>query len=301
MKNFVSLQDSYPLMVCIVDLHALTSVEKREDLASFTMSLAAAYLAIGLTKESTILFRQSDIPEVCELSWYFACHFPLGLLERAHAFKDKKAKKVQVNAGLMYYPILMAADILLYKGTKVPVGPDQKQHIEMTREIAEKFNHRFDTSFPLPEPLIDNEIGVIPGLDGRKMSKSYDNFIGLFESEKEITKKVKKVVTDSKGVDDKKDPELCNVFKLFKLFGTEEEVEDLARQYRSGGLGYGGAKAELTRVINRELGPIRERYESYLAKPKEVRDILQVGADKGRVLALETMREVRESLGIIKF
>jgi tryptophanyl-tRNA synthetase len=218
MRRFVELQETNPLIVCIVDLHALTSVTSKKDMQSFTLSLAAAYYATGLLKESTIIFKQSDIPEVCELSWYFACHFPLGLLERAHAFKDKKARKEQVNAGLMFYPILMAADILLYKAKKVPVGADQKQHLEMTREIAEKFNYHFKTTFPIPEPLIEESTGVIPGLDGKKMSKSYDNYIGLFESEKDIKKKIKRIVTDSKGVDEKKDPATCTIYKLFFTF-----------------------------------------------------------------------------------
>ncbi|HMO18514.1 MAG TPA: tryptophan--tRNA ligase [Oligoflexia bacterium] len=297
MKRFVALQEKYPLILCIVDLHALTSVSRKEDIASNSFSLAAAYLALGLTSESTIIFRQSDIPEVCELAWYFACQFPLGLLERAHAFKDKKAKKEQVNAGLMFYPILMAADILLYKATKVPVGPDQKQHLEMAREIAEKFNHHFGTSFPVPEPLIDMEMGVVPGLDGRKMSKSYDNYIGLFESEKDITKKIKRIITDSKGVEDKKDPETCTIFRLYKLFASTAEVEDLRSQYLKGGLGYGAAKELLLKAVIGELSPLRERYEAYLSKPGEVREILAEGAKRGALIASETLLEVRESLG----
>jgi len=194
MKKMVKLQETNPMVMCIVDMHALTSVEKGTDLREFTKSLGATYLALGLDKESTIVFKQSDVPEVCELTWYLACQFPLGLLERAVAFKDKKGKNEKVCSGLLFYPILMAADILLYKANLVPVGKDQKQHLEMAREIAEKFNHKYGTSFPLPDPIIDEETGVIPGLDGRKMSKSYDNYIGLFESEKDILKKVKKII-----------------------------------------------------------------------------------------------------------
>lgn len=298
MKRFVQLQEDHPLMVCIVDLHALTSVTKKEEMKQNILSLAAAYFAVGLLKESTIVFKQSDIPEVCELSWYFSCHFPLGLLERAHAFKDKKAKKVQVNAGLMFYPILMAADILLYKANRIPVGADQKQHLEMTREIAEKFNFHFGTTFPLPEPLIDEATGVIPGLDGRKMSKSYDNYIGLFESEKDITKKIKRIVTDSKGVEEKKDPETCTIFQLYTHFATAEEKEDLASQYRAGGLGYGSAKELLIKATLRELGPIRERYEYYMSRPDEIRDMLNEGKKRASVIASSTIEETREALGL---
>ncbi len=298
MKRFVELQEQHPLLVCIVDLHALTSVTKKEELRENTLSLAAAYFAVGLLKESTIVFKQSDIPEVCELSWYFSCQFPLGLLERAHAFKDKKAKKEQVNAGLMFYPILMAADILLYKAEKVPVGADQKQHLEMTREIAEKFNFHFGTDFPIPEPLIEESTGIIPGLDGKKMSKSYNNYIGLFESDKDITKKIKRIVTDSKGVEEKKDPESCTIFKLYSHFASSEERDDLASQYRSGGIGYGAAKELLAKVVLRELAPIRERYEYYMGRPDEIRELLSDGKKRASEIASKTIEEVRESLGL---
>jgi tryptophanyl-tRNA synthetase len=298
MKRFVELQKTNPLIVCIVDLHALTSVTKKEELKANTLSLAAAYFAVGLLEESTIVFKQSDVPEVCELSWYFSCQFPLGLLERAHAFKDKKAKKEQVNAGLMFYPILMAADILLYKAQKVPVGADQKQHLEMTREIAEKFNFHFGTTFPVPEPLIEESTGIIPGLDGRKMSKSYDNYIGLFESEKEITRKIKRIVTDSKGVEEKKDPDSCTIFKLYSHFSSPEEREDLALQYRSGGLGYGAAKELLAKAVLKELGPMRERYEYYMTRTGEVMEILTEGKRRASEIAQSTIEEVRESLGL---
>ncbi len=298
LKKFVEIQEQHPLMVCIVDFHALTTVSKKDELKEFSFSLAATYLALGLNKPSTIIFKQSDIPEVCELAWYFACQFPLGLLERAHAFKDKKQKNQQVNAGLLFYPILMAADILLYKATKVPVGSDQKQHLEMSREIAEKFNYHFKTTFPIPEPMIDEKAGVVSGLDGRKMSKSYDNYIGLFEKESVINKKVKRIVTDSKNVDESKDPDTCNIFSLYKHFATPDEIANLAERYRKGGMGYGTAKAELFEVIMRELSPIRERYEYFINQPKEVEEALENGAERARVIALETMAEVRNSLGI---
>lgn len=299
MKKWVKLQETNPLIMCMVDLHALTSVDKAADLREFSKSLGATYLALGLNRESTIVFKQSDVPEVCELTWYFACQFPHGLLERAHAFKDKRGKNEQVNSGLLFYPILMAADILLYKANLVPVGKDQKQHLEMTREIAEKFNYKYKTSFPIPEPLIDEEMGVIPGLDGRKMSKSYDNYIGLFESDKDILKKVKRITTDSKGVEDVKDPDTCNVFNLYKLFADSDEVRNLKELYLRGGMGYGTAKEELARVIIREVSPLREKYEYFMSHPVEVSRLLEAGAVKARKIASETIREVREKVGIL--
>jgi tryptophanyl-tRNA synthetase len=298
MKHFVTLSKKFPTTVCVVDLHALTSVEDSSKLIENTKSLTAAYLAIGLDPEETTIFRQSDIPEVCELAWYLACQFPLGLLERAVAVKDAKAKGLNVNSGLMYYPILMAADILLYRATKIPVGADQKQHLEMTREVVEKFNHRFGEFFPMPEPLIAEDAGTIIGLDGRKMSKSYDNYIGLFEPTKSIEKKVKKITTDSKGVEEAKDPDTCNVFSLFKLFATKEEQESLAGRYRAGGMGYGQAKQELFEVIEREVAPLRVNYERWIAQPEKLEEVLKAGAAKARVTAMGTMTEVRKLLGV---
>lgn len=298
MKRFVTLSEQFDTMVCIVDLHALTSVDKAQDLRAYSMSLAAAYLAIGMDPSRSVIFRQSDVTAHTELTWYLACQFPLGLLERAHAFKDKKAKKQQVNSGLMFYPVLMAADILAYRATKVPVGADQKQHIEMTREVAGSFNHRFGEIFPLPEPLIEEETGVIVGLDGRKMSKSYNNYIGLFESADAIRAKVMKIVTDSKGVEEPKDPTTCNVFSLYKLVATPEEQQLLADRYRAGGMGYGHAKQELFEAIERMVSPLRERYNALLARPDDLRDVLADGAKRARARAAETMALVRDALGI---
>ncbi len=298
MRRFVRLSKLSETIVCIVDLHALTSVEKREELEKNSQSLAAAYLAIGLDPEEVVIFRQSDVPAVCELSWYLACQFPLGLLERAHSFKDARAKNESVNAGRMFYPILMAADILLYRGNSVPVGADQKQHLEMTREIAQRFNHRFGQVFPIPEPLIEDATGVIPGLDGRKMSKSYDNYIGLFEAPKRVRKKIMKIVTDSKAVEEAKDPDECHVFALYKLFAGEDECEALAERYRAGGMGYGEAKQELFEAMEREIAPLRESYESWISRPDDLRDILKAGAGRARVIAEETMVQVRDAIGV---
>lgn len=298
MRRFVTLEKTAETIFCVVDLHALTSIKNPKELLENTLSLTAAYLAIGLDPNKTILFRQSDVPEVCELTWYLACNFPYGLLERAHALKDAKAKEESINAGVVYYPILMAADILLYRATDIPVGADQKQHLEMARDIAGICNQRYGDVFPVPEPLIEKETGVIPGLDGRKMSKSYGNYIGLFESPKRMQKQIRRIVTDSKTVEEKKDPDSCTVFSLYKFFASVEEQEELSERYLAGGMGYGEAKDELFRVIHREVGPLHDRYQEFISRPDDLRDILGAGAKKARGIAGETINDVRNSNGI---
>ena len=299
MKRFVTISKEIETIVCIVDLHAMTTMEDAAKLSEYTRSLAAAYLAIGMDPKEAIIFRQSDVPEVCELSWYLACDWPLGLLERAHAVKDAKAKNLSINSGTMFYPVLMAADILLYKATKVPVGQDQKQHLEMTREVAERVNYHRGQIFPVPEPLIDPNAATILGLDGRKMSKSYDNYIGLFESPKEMRKKVMRIVTDSKSVEDKKDPDTCNVFQIYKLLASKEEQEALKDRYLAGGMGYGHAKEELFKVLDRELMPLRERYENWIHRPDDITDVLRDAAKRARDIALDTITEVRKAVGVM--
>lgn len=298
MRRFVELAETHNTIFCIVDLHALTSVSDRKALEFNTLSLAAAYVAIGLDPARTTLFRQSDVPEVTELTWYLACQFPLGLLERAHSIKDARAKGLTPNSGLMFYPILMAADILLYKATHVPVGPDQKQHLEMAREVAQKFNGLWGDVFPLPEPLIADEIGVVPGLDGRKMSKSYDNFIGLFEDAKTVKQKISRIVTDSKGVADPKDPDTCNVFQLYRHFSTQSEQEALAERYRAGGMGYGEAKMALFENVERTIAPMRERYQSLMSDPQALLKMLGDGARRASAIAQKTIGEVRQLQGL---
>jgi len=298
MKRFVELQEVSPSVFCVVDLHALTSFRSREELERNTLSLAASFLAIGIDPSRSIIFRQSDIPEVAELTWYLTTQFPLGLLERAHSIKDARARGESPNAGKLFYPLLMAADILLPRATKVPVGADQKQHLEMAREIAEKFNQLFGDIFPVPEPLIADETATVTGLDGRKMSKSYDNFIGLFEPTKKLKEKIMRIITDSKTVDEVKDPESCNVFKIFRLVGTDAEIEELRARYLAGGMGYGHAKLELFNVIERMVGPMREKYNQFLARPDDLRDILKAGTNKLLPRSLETLGIVREKLGL---
>jgi len=297
MKEFVRLSKQYQTIVCIVDLHAMTTVHNGENLSKYTQSLMAAYLAVGLDPEQCIIFKQSDVPEVTELAWYLACQFPFGLLERAHTIKDARAKDEQINCGRAFYVLLMAADILLYKATKVPVGEDQRQHIEMTRDAALKFNLTYGEVFPMPDGLIQQSTGVIPGLDGRKMSKSYDNFIGLFDSPKEIKAKVARIVTDSKGLEDKKEPDSCNVYNLYKLFATAEESQAMADKYRAGGYGYGHAKQELVTVLERTLAPVRDSYNSLIDRPDFIKDILNSGGAKAREIAQQTIDEVRSVVG----
>lgn len=298
MQRFVSLAAKHPTIICIVDLHALTTVEVPAELRQNTASLAASYLAIGLDPAKTIIFRQSDVPEVCELAWYLACQFPLGLLERAHKLKDSRSKEISINSGVMFYPILMASDILLYRGTKVPVGADQKQHLEMSRDIAQRFNQFYGREiFPVPEPLIEEQTGVIPGLDGRKMSKSYNNYIGLFEDEKTLREKVMRIVTDSKSVEEAKDPESCNVFRLYRLVAEPAEQAALAERYRAGGMGYGHAKQELFAVLNRILTPLRARYTDWMSRPDELTAVLEQGAVKARAIAHATIADVRDAVG----
>lgn len=299
MKRFVTLAKDFDTIFCLVDLHALTSVEISDHLRDYTVSLAAAYLAIGLDPTKTILFRQSDVPEVCELTWYLSCHFPTGLLERAHKVKDFRAKDINFNAGLMFYPILMAADILLYRANLIPVGADQKQHIEMCRDVAIKFNAAYQKEvFVIPEPLIDEQTSVIVGVDGRKMSKSYNNYIGLFEEPKNLKDKVMKIVTDSKGVEEVKDPASCNVFQLYKHLATKDETANLAERYKKGGMGYGHAKQELLTVIEREIAPLRDSYNNWINRKNDLNDVLKEGANRARAIALPLMDEVRHTVGV---
>ena len=298
MKRFVTLAAQHETIFCLVDLHAMTSVDDPAALESHTKSLAASYLSIGLDPQKTIIFRQSDVPAVCELTWYLACQFPLGLLERSHALKDARAKGLTPNAGLMFYPVLMAADILLYRATLVPVGADQKQHLEMTRDVTERFNAQYGAVFPMPEPLIEESTGVIPGIDGRKMSKSYDNYIGLFEDSEVMRKKVMRVVTDSKSLEEAKDPQTCNVFQLYRFFASAAEVEELAARYRQGGIGYGHAKELLCQAMERELAPLRQRYRDWIKRPDDLADVLASGASRAREIAHQTLADVRKAVGV---
>ena len=261
LRPALQLQQTHDTFYFIADYHALTTVREPAQLKEHTYDLVAVFAALGMDFDQHTFFRQSDIPEVTEFSWILSCITAKGLLERAHAFKDAQSKQQEVNLGLFCYPVLQAADILLYDSNFVPVGKDQKQHLEMTRDIALRFNHLYgEDMLVVPEPLIGEEVATIPGLDGQKMSKSYNNVIPLFAPAKQVRKSIMRIQTDSLGVEDSKDPDQCNIFQLYRHFTTAEEQATLAERYRAGGMGYGEAKQQLFEVVEQELGEAREAY-----------------------------------------
>ena len=285
-------------VIFIADMHSLTTTPKPEDLRARVRGVALDYLACGLDPEKAIFFRQSDVPEVCELTWVLNCLTPMGLLERAHSYKDKVAHGIIPNTGLFNYPVLMAADILLYKANLVPVGKDQKQHLEITRDVAIKFNQTYEEIFPLPEPYINENVAVIPGTDGQKMSKSYNNTIPLFEEAKPVRKKFMSILTDSKGLEDPKDPDTCNIFQLYKLFATPAQQEEMAARYRAGNYGYGHAKQALYEIYMDFFAPMRKRREEILADEGYIDEVLRKGAERARNIANETLNAVRKAVGL---
>ena len=299
MKASIELQNQNPgdTYLFIADLHSLTVNPKPEDLRMRIRRLALDYLACGLDPEKTAFFRQSDIQGVCELTWILNTITGLGLLERAHSYKDKIAKGFIPNNGLFSYPVLMAADILLYKSNAVPVGKDQKQHLEITRDIAIKFNQMYREVFVIPEPIISESVAVIPGTDGQKMSKSY-NTIELFGNEKAIRKKIMSIPTDSTPMEAPKDPDKCNIFALFKLFSNEQQVADLAAKYRAGNFGYGHAKQALFEAYMDYFAPMRRRREELEKEPGYIDEVLRKGAEKANAVAAQTMDEVYRAVGL---
>ncbi len=298
LRQHVSMQKDYECFLFMADLHALTTVRDPELMRSQTHDLAVSYLALGLDPEKTVFFKHSDLPEHAELCWILNCIVKMPFVERAHAWKDAKAKgKKEATVGLFDYPILQAADILLYKPDLVPVGKDQKQHIEMTRDIAITFNQMFGETFKLPEPDIKEEVAVVPGTDGQKMSKSYGNTIEIFAPEKQLKKQVMGIVTDSTPVEDPKDPDKCNVFTLYKLLANNDEIEEMRNNYISGGYGYGNAKKTLFEKVLTHFSEARERYNKLIEKPEFVREILEQGAKKAKIVASTTLDEVKEKVG----
>tara|TARA_B100000683_G_scaffold14336_1_gene14604 strand:+ start:4486 stop:5454 length:969 start_codon:yes stop_codon:yes gene_type:complete len=281
----------------IADLHSLTTIRDAETLRSNTYATAAAWLAFGFDTNNNIFYRQSDVIEVCELTWYLNCFTPYPMLANAHSFKDKASRLSDVNAGLFTYPVLMAADILLYDAEIVPVGKDQQQHLEMTRDIAGSFNHAFGNTLVLPEAKIDQRVMIIPGTDGQKMSKSHNNFIDIFLPEKKLRKQVMGIVTDSTSLEDPKDPDFCNVFKLYKLLGTEEQTAALRAQYEGGNFGYGHAKQALYSLILEKFATQREKYSYLMENKEEIENELQKGADKARAIAQTVLQRVRDKAG----
>ncbi len=281
----------------IADLHSLVSTKDGKLVAENTHATACAWLAMGLDTEKTVFYRQSDVTEVCELMWILNCFTPHPMLENAHSFKDKSANLADVNAGLFTYPVLMAADILLYEAEVVPVGKDQRQHLEMTRDIAGAFNHRFPDTFVMPEAKIQESVMTIPGIDGRKMSKSYQNYIDIFLPEKELRKKVMSIVTESRTLEEPKDPDTCNVFKLYALLADDEEISILRNLYLGGNFGYGTAKQMLFEKMLSVFSKERVLYSHFFESPELVELELKKGADKARRVALPVLKRVRACLG----
>ena len=298
MKQAFQLQDQGDAYLFIANYHALTTVHDRERLLTDTWDVALDFLACGLDTSRTVFFRQSDVPEVHELAWLLSVVTPMGLLERCHSYKDKLAKGFAPSHGLFAYPVLMASDILLYQSNLVPVGRDQKQHVEVTRDIAIKFNNTFGEVFTIPEPSIVEEVAVILGLDGQKMSKSYGNTIELFGDPKEIKNKIMKIVTDSKGLEDPKDPETCTIFSLYKLFATPEQRAQMEANYRGGNYGYGHAKKALLAIFEETFAPFRAKREELVKNPDYVESVLKKGAERAREAATVTLDKARKAVGI---
>ena len=281
----------------IADLHSLTTIRDAEELKRNTYSVAAAWLAFGFDIEKNIFYRQSHVPQVCELYWHLCCFAPFPMLANAHSFKDKSDRLADVNAGLFAYPVLMAADILLYDTNFVPVGKDQIQHLEMTRDIASKFNHIYGDTFVLPEGLTDEKVMSVPGVDGQKMSKSYNNFINIFLPEKELKKVIGTIVTDSKALEESKNPDTCNVFNIYKLIAAEQQVQDMRSNYIKGGYGYGHAKNALYELILDNFKNERESFTYYMNNVDELEKKLQVGEAKAAIIANDVLKRVRAKIG----
>jgi len=296
-KQHIELQNSGECFYFIADYHSLTTVHDAKTLSQNTLDVALDYLALGLDPAKAVFFRQSDVPEVNELAWILSTVTNMGLLERAVSYKEKVDKGIDASVGLFYYPILMAADILIYRSSLVPVGKDQVQHIEMTQDIAGKFNRCFGEIFPIPGFRLDKE-SKVPGVDGQKMSKSYGNTIEIFAEGKPLEKRIMGIVTDSTPVESPKDPTKCNVFALYSLFASEGEKAALEQKYRSGGMGYGEAKKALLAKVNEHFSAAREKRKELASRPGEVEDILKAGARRAREEARATIRLVRSAVGM---
>ncbi len=298
-KQHIALQHDHQCLYFIANYHSLTTVQDPDRLRQLTLNVALDYLALGLDHEKAALFRQSDIPEVTELAWILSTVTGRGLIERAHAYKDKVARGIVPSMGLMCYPLLMAADILIYRSDIVPVGKDQVQHIEMTQDMAGSFNHAYNCdALVRPEPML-NEAQVVPGVDGQKMSKSYQNTIDLFDTPQQTRKRIMSIKTDSTLVEDPKDPENCNVFTLLRLMATPQEGDEWAERYRKGGTGYGQAKSRVAELFEETFGPARQRRQKLAADPDTVEDILIAGAKHARGIARQVMHDVRRACGIV--
>ena len=298
-RQFVGLQDDHECYYFLADLHALTTVQDAERMRSLVQELAAGYLALGLDPQRSVIYRQSDLPEVTELSWYLSTVASMGLLQRCHSFKDKVAQGVVPSHGLFAYPVLMAADILIVRSDLVPVGKDQKQHLEVTRDVAASFHAVYgEEVFTLPKPLIQDEVAVVPGVDGQKMSKSYGNTIDIFGPEKPIRKRIMSLVTDSTPVDEPKPTEGSALYQLLKIFAPADERPWVEKAFSEGGVGYGDMKKKLFEFFIATFGDARSRYDELMSDPAEVERILAAGAERARETVAPLMADVRRAVGI---
>ena len=305
LRQQVALQEQHEVLLFIADYHSMTSVREGAKRRAYTRAVALDYLACGVDPARSILFRQSDVPETTELTWLLTCVTAKGLLNRAHAYKAAVDANVQANedadagvsAGLYMYPVLMAADILLFNAHRVPVGRDQKQHVEMARDIAQRFNHHFGVTFVLPEAMIGDNIATLPGLDGRKMSKSYGNVIPLFSSEKELRKLIMKIKTNSLEPGQPKDPADSALYEIYRAFATDDEVAAIRKRYAEG-IGWGDMKQLVFERINTEIAPARAEYERLMANPREVEDVLREGAERARAVSRPFLAEIRDKVGV---
>ncbi|MFA5947923.1 MAG: tryptophan--tRNA ligase [Candidatus Gracilibacteria bacterium] len=300
LRQHIEMQKNFECYLFIADLHALTTVKDAELMRKYTYELAVSYLALGLDPQKTIFFKQSDVQQHAELCWIFDCITKMPYLERAHAWKDAKEKgNKETSVGLFNYPILQAADILLYSPDLVPVGKDQKQHIEMSRDIAQNFNQIFGETFKIPEPFIKEEVATVLGTDGQKMSKSYKNTIDIFAEENVLKKQVMSIVTDSTPIEEPKDPEKCNVYNIYKLIADKEETKELAQKYKKGGFGYGDAKKLLLNKILEQFKEARENYKNIYPKKDYVYGILEEGGKKAKKIAEAKLIEVKKKIGYL--
>ena len=297
-RQYIDLQHEHDGYYFIANLHALTTVRDPELLRTLTYEAAIDLLALGLDPEKATLFIQSDVPEVSELCWILMTGTPLGLLERCHAYKEKKARGLTADAGLFTYPVLMAADILAYDANWVPVGQDQVQHIEVCRDLAGSFNHQFGQAFILPEPRLLDDSAKVPGTDGEKMSKSYNNTIGIFEDPKAVRKKIMRITTDSRPLEQPADPATDNLFQLYRLLATSDEVQAMDALYRRGGFGYGEVKKALADVADRYFADARQRRAELERDPTRVKTVLERGATKARETAGQVLERVKIACGI---
>jgi len=299
-RQFLALQEAgHECFYFIANYHALTSSRNASELRAATMHLACGYLALGIDPDRSIFFLQSDVPEVTELCWILNCVCPVGLMERGTSYKDKVARGLSPNMGLFDYPVLQAADIVAYDANIVPVGADQKQHIEITRDLAARLNRELGRDvLVVPEPYILQDVAVVPGIDGQKMSKSYNNTIEVFATPEETRKRVMQIVTDSTPLEAPKNPDKCNVFALLKLFASPDETEEIKDRYLAGGYGYGHAKKRLAELVNERFAEARARYAGYEADLGTVREVLREGGRRARAVAQETLARVREACGL---